>query len=340
MKTTRPTIVALASALAAVCLQTACSFDAPDTSDSGAPPAWSLGDSGPTDATSRDGATVLPDTGPLPDSGPADTAPDAQAPDAQAPDAAGPADTGLDGGEPADAGPDAQGAGEPDVGPTLTDCDGTMVDTANDPTNCGACGRQCDEGFGTCEQGRCGCTLPELEVCRSDQRCLDLQRDPNNCGSCDFACAPGAACVGGTCECRPGLTLCNGECVDTQINANHCGGCGMDCGGEACRNGSCQERCNLLDFRCDEGPGGTSCIEQPPREGSHLYCHSVGQITCGKRCGGDQVCFDPPGFFNGLDCYDYRPARGCTECPCDDCTDDENCLDGNGLSGVAWCVSD
>jgi hypothetical protein len=336
MKTTPAHIAALAGALSALCLQAACTFDAPDAADSGAPPAWTLGDSGPADASARDGSTALPDAAPLPDSGPADV----RAPDAQATDAAGPADAAPDMAPPADAGPDAGDAGAPDMGPpTLTDCDGVMVDTENDPSNCGACGTQCDEGFGTCAQGRCGCALPELEVCRDDQRCLDLQRDPNNCGSCDFACAPGAACVGGNCECRPGLTLCNGECVDTKVDPNHCGGCGMDCGGEACRDWTCRERCDLLDFRCDQGAGGTACIEQPPSQGSHLHCYSVGQLTCGKECGGDQVCFDPPGFFNGLDCYDYRPARGCAECPCDDCTDDESCLDGNGLSGVAWCVT-
>ncbi len=331
MKNTRPYLFALAATLAAA-LSPSCTFDPPEVADAGDPPAWTLGDAS---GTATDGGDTL-DAAPLPDSGPApDVAPDV------APD---PPDATPDAAE--DVGPDAardMGApdmGAPDMATALIDCDGVMVDTQADPTNCGACGRQCDEGFGVCDGGECGCALPELDVCRSDQRCLDLQRDPNNCGTCDFACAAGAACVGGSCECRPGLSLCNGECVDTNVDPNHCGGCDIGCGGEACRDGSCRERCDLLDFRCGEGAGGTGCIEQPPRSGNHLYCHSVGQLTCGKRCGGDQICWDPPGFFNGINCYDYRPARGCETCPCDDCTDDESCLDGNGLSGVAWCVAD
>lgn len=333
MKNTRPYLCSIAAAIATA-LSPGCTFDPPGAIDAGDPPAWTLGDA---TNTSADGGEAL-DTAPPPDSGaPPDATPDA-APDVAsdaAPDAAPDASVAADAG--ADATPDV---GAPDMASTLTDCGGVMVDLDADPTNCGACGTQCDEGFGVCDGGSCGCALPELEVCRNDQRCLDLQRDPRNCGTCDFACAPGAACVAGTCECRPGLTLCGGECVDTKIDPNHCGGCGMDCGGEACRDWTCRERCDLLDFRCDEGAGGTGCIEQPPRSGNNLYCHSIGQLTCGKRCGGDQVCWDPPGFFKGIDCYDYRPARGCDACPCDDCTGDEECLDGNGLSGVAWCVSD
>jgi hypothetical protein len=52
---------------------------------------------------------------------------------------------------------DLDGGGTCPGGPTVHDCSGTCVDTASDPSNCGACGNACGAGA-TCCSGGCNVT--------------------------------------------------------------------------------------------------------------------------------------------------------------------------------------
>jgi hypothetical protein len=70
-----------------------------------------------------------------------------------------------------------------------TCCGGTCMNLANDPFNCGICGRRCEGdtpycGDGTCQQPPCD---PQVELC-----------------------APNSICCGGTC-CQPGDICCEDQ---------------------------------------------------------------------------------------------------------------------------------
>jgi hypothetical protein len=108
--------------------------------------------------------------------------------------------------EPQDAGVrDASGPGVlvcPSMGLA---CDGGCV--ANDPRNCGACGKQCAvpaNGAAICSSG-----------------------------------APGAAFTCGI-SCSANHTKCGGSCVDTQGDSNNCGTCAHSCLAGKCGAGNCQ----------------------------------------------------------------------------------------------------
>ena len=76
-------------------------------------------------------------------------------------------------------------------------------------------------------------------------------------------CCHGASCRGGTCQCRPNHTDCNGRCRDLRFNERHCGACNTPCAaGETC----CRRRC--VDVATDAANCG----------------------RCGNACGADQVC--------------------------------------------------
>ena len=90
-------------------------------------------------------------------------------------------------------------------------CDGRCVDLANDPNNCGACGRTCAAGLACCDG-----------VCRA------LRTDNSNCGACGNACFISGSrfCACGICVfCPLGAVLsqdtCRCDCPDGQTN---CGG--------------------------------------------------------------------------------------------------------------------
>lgn len=81
------------------------------------------------------------------------------------------------------------------------DCDdnpenGCETRPANDPANCGACGRVCDEGT-VCTSGRCAARCDDwFLLCGG--RCVDANRDPMNCGRCGRRCA--GRCANAVCE--------------------------------------------------------------------------------------------------------------------------------------------
>lgn len=231
----------------------------------------------------------------------------------------------------------------PDQGTdTMVMCDGGMVDTSQDPQHCGACFRRCDAQYNSCVGGECRCTISGLETCGASSECVDTRNDPNNCGGCGVTCSTGEYCDGGECTCQRGLTRCDGECVDTDYDPKHCGGCDTSCGGNACRRGSCRDhsRCGLGYAWCGVD-GGTACLpDSEPTDSLHCRPGENFDVICGQRCAGDEVCIK----LDSLDvrqCRTYRPGRGCSTCPCDDCDEGEACRVILGLNGlIAYCISD
>ncbi len=83
----------------------------------------------------------------------------------------------------------------------------------------------------------------------------------------------------------------------------NCGSPGNACTGGVCSGGTCTADCGAGLTRCDG-----ACVD--------LSSDPLSCGDCGNSCDGNQVC------SNG-DCRDYRPATGCTTCPCDTaCTGD------------------
>lgn len=123
-------------------------------------------------------------------------------------------------------------------------------------------------------------------------------------------------CVDGSCECRLGLTDCDGECVDLRSDVDHCGACGQPCAG-ACVDGSCEPECQPPRTLCD-----TACVDL---SSDPLNCEE-----CGDRCDFDEIC-----VFGK--CRDYSPAS-CTSCPCE-CSDEHICCESSTFDAVL-CVYD
>lgn len=132
--------------------------------------------------------------------------------------------------------------------------DGCEIDIANDPDNCGACGKKCGNNpDGTrqqCQKSRCGCA-PGYTYCNAVIGCVDLSKDPENCGKCENVCPDvtttpppnaGYSCSSGTCGvlgCETGWADCNKTLTDgceTNIVSNaNCGACGKACDpGQTC----------------------------------------------------------------------------------------------------------
>lgn len=293
-------------------------------------------DQGPAlDAGPRD-MSVGPalDAGPEPDDGggaedlgpptPADAGRDLSAPDL------GPA---LDAGPP-----EEMGQEDMDPGPRVVICEGDRTDVSSDPNHCGQCGSRCDADWAQCDRGRCVCSSPLLTHCNPEAACVDLQVDPNHCGRCGFECGAGAACQGGQCVCRPGLTECDGECVDTASDPRHCGGCGISCGGDACKERQCRggSGCGFGWIECG-WTGANACLDVGDGLTHDLHCRSLLDPVCGDRCAGDELCIKPS-TLEERKCRGYRPGRGCTACPCADCGQGERCREAIGVADRVYCV--
>ncbi len=89
--------------------------------------------------------------------------------------------------------------------------DGSCVDIATDPENCGACGTSCHGQVcvgGTCllaacdfksQNGFCG-TAGDLTSLCCGTDCVDTATDNDNCGRCGLVCRGGESCQDGTCQ--------------------------------------------------------------------------------------------------------------------------------------------
>ena len=225
-----------------------------------------------------------------------------------------------------------------DMGVNQLSCEGNPIDPLSDPDHCGGCGNGCDPSFGECAGGVCRCVASGMQSCGNQNRCEDFMSDPNHCGGCGRACDASSWCQGGACVCRPGYTECGGRCVNLAQDPNHCGRCGQGCRDrEVCDEGKCERRCSWKRT-CEHPDGGTSCVSGGQDDGfTPEFCINV--FGCGESCGAAEVCAKEPGnFFSERECRALRTGRGCTSCPCADCTSSEFCLSQDGVP-LVWCVT-
>lgn len=162
------------------------------------------------------------------------------------------------------------------------DCDGDLengceTSVANDPANCGACGKKCGDGqrcaVPLAGSGAPTCMCPSgMTFCEASMGpvCADLLNDNDNCGACDNECnylantAPNVVgqCNQGRCErkCVEGFADCDGDpsngCeVNLMVDGSNCGACGHWCDtarGQPCIKGTC------LMIECDVDGGETT----------------------------------------------------------------------------------
>jgi glucosylceramidase len=153
-----------------------------------------------------------------------------------------------------------------------TACGSECVNTATDPTNCGACGIPCSSGQ-SCQSGSC--------QCQSGMLCNGgcVSSDATHCGDCTTTCATGQVCSNNVCStsCATGQTLCGTACVVTNgTDTLNCGACGKTCvSGQACNAGTCG--CATGQTLC-----GSSCVDT---SSSNANCGA-----CGTACGSAQHC--------------------------------------------------
>jgi len=188
--------------------------------------------------------------------------------------------------------------GNGDSGPAAdsdTRGDGLLFDV-DDPGGCvppcGA-GQSCFEGTCKCLGTTCGAA------------CVDLAGDPLNCGACGVACGDEQYCrldAGPNCKCRPPAVACTGTCRDRNSDPFACGACDNVCPG-ACAKGACVTSCPAGLTGCLVS-GKVACVDVL-KDPAHCG-------ACGTMCKNDQVC------AAGV-CAQYRPAVGCTACPCPVC---------------------
>jgi hypothetical protein len=125
--------------------------------------------------------------------------------------------------------------------PGQSNCRGVCVNTATDPSHCGACANVCVGGT-RCIDGQCRCPRT-LSFC--DDRCVDTASYTLHCGGCGRVCRPYEFCSSGQCVCgepglvcASGLTCCAGgpgttrvsaACTDLRSDARNCGRCDLPC---------------------------------------------------------------------------------------------------------------
>jgi hypothetical protein len=180
----------------------------------------------------------------------------------------------------------------PTCAATQTSCEGTCVDTMNNPANCGACGTTCDTtsicSHGTCVQlctnGQQACAVGDGGICTS------TQSDNQHCGSCDTPCKPLEVCTAGKCGggCPPSEIGCIPEagqpyCASSQTDNANCGACGVTCGPqEVCNAGQCASNCQTGQTLCTPDGGPYYCARTAT---DNANCGS-----CGNACGPLEVC--------------------------------------------------
>jgi hypothetical protein len=228
-------------------------------------------------------------------------------------------------------------------------CNGICEETLSDPSNCGACGKNCGSlpnvaSAGACTNGSCAgytCSSGYADCTNTGAGCAtNVKTDSNNCGSCGNACASGNTC-------------CSSSCTTTSSDPANCGGCGrgcfqqsypccdsfgnpQDCNGGYCLNFGCSA-CTAYTQTCSNGvctcpTGQTACssacvtlTDDPSNCGA-----------CGHSCGVGAACYDANG--NQVDCYLGTFAQEIVISPV--CLNSA-CLPGTGVSCTAnsQCMS-
>jgi hypothetical protein len=201
-------------------------------------------------------------------------------------------------------------------------CDGSCVDTTNDPRHCGACDRPCDRGD-VCEASRCAagpdCGDPRTP-CTGFTYC-DLAT-----GTClpgcleDDSCGENERCERSshTCVCNDGYHRCSGACVSNSAPSScgtRCTPCPTAANGHAtCRSGVCGIACDTGHHQC-----GPQCVADTSVEHCGTRCSPCPTAPNGTPTCERGVC--------GLEC-----SGGTTNCPatgtCEACCDDVDCATG------------
>jgi hypothetical protein len=166
--------------------------------------------------------------------------------------------------------------------------DGCEADSANDPSNCGGCGKQCAKGS-FCSDGACVDRCPASKVA-CGQSCVDTKSDTTHCGACGNVCKAGEGCVdgacGGACAESPcklllpqcGCTTGQGCYVDDQQKRT-CLAAGKIALGEPCPPNN--------DTQCVPG---TMCREHKVAGESSFFCTKM--CASDADCGVGAVCLD------------------------------------------------
>jgi hypothetical protein len=166
-------------------------------------------------------------------------------------------------------------------GAGLTNCGGTCVNLATDPTQCGRCGNACATPANadrTCAAGACGFTcnagFGDCNAMAADGCETNTQTALAHCGGCGRTCAPAnaaAQCAAGTCgyaTCSAGFGDCDGNrangCeVDVRTTVAHCGACGRTCAPAnataSCASGVCGYTACLPGFADCDGNRANGC---------------------------------------------------------------------------------
>ena len=230
---------------------------------------------------------------------------------------------------------------EVDGGPKRSCCAGLCIDTAEDISHCGACGRPCPTlahtrfacaggvcRIDTCEPGWDACSGNPADGCSTD-----VSADLKNCGGCGKTCGgPGvqhanATCAMGVCtlQCNLGFADCNAMAADgceadlQQSNA-HCGGCGQPCGvvnhqTSICKMGACfPDSCEPGWNNCTgdmKNPCNTFMGDPNHCGGCNVVCQPVMNAMPGCMLAGNLYKCGPGACQPGWGDCDQNAANGC-----------------------------
>jgi hypothetical protein len=190
-----------------------------------------------------------------------------------------------------------------------TDCNGSCVDLAADPHNCGTCGGRCDtvnSTGATCAAGVChytGCAAGFVDCDKSGANlagCETPSTTTSNCGSCGTVCsstnATTAACTAGACAytCKAGFS----DCDRSGANASGC-----ECATPGCCGSGCQ-----TTHASGVGKNYYDC------NALSTYNSASALEACTAQMGLSSLCGD--GFGNPAEPADVAVCSTATSGPC------------------------
>lgn len=222
-----------------------------------------------------------------------------------------------------------------DVG--FGNCDGDATNGcettfADDPLNCGGCGKACVVANGTpkcvggncvvdtCDKGFADCNGDYTDGCE-----LATDADPNNCGACKNACTfkhATGVCQAGSCgmgDCDKGFADCNASpgdgCeISTDTDAKNCGACKTACasvhGLGLCALGACAFECQSGWAHCNPNPAFGCDTEVTQNLNNCGACDNVCSVANGSPSCQAKACGILACNLGFTDC-DKQYATGC-----------------------------